>query len=94
MLPTCLAGSHFFCDTLDITRPFPSHRAVKDPSWDFVWNRWLTTSFRNNGLDWVCPPLLQASTRVRTRMHANVCVCILAHCLSGPIASHQQSEYP
>ncbi|EFJ45105.1 hypothetical protein VOLCADRAFT_94600 [Volvox carteri f. nagariensis] len=52
-------GAHFLCDTLDITRPFPSYRAVKDPSWDFVWNRWMSAPFRNLGLDHLCPPLLQ-----------------------------------
>ncbi|GIL81031.1 hypothetical protein Vretimale_9264 [Volvox reticuliferus] len=52
-------GAHFLCDTLDITRPFPSYRAVKEPSWDFVWNRWMSAPFRNLGLDHLCPPLLQ-----------------------------------
>ncbi|KXZ46422.1 hypothetical protein GPECTOR_43g858 [Gonium pectorale] len=52
-------GAHFLCDTLDITRPFPSYRAVKEPSWDFVWNRWMSAAFRNLGLDHLCPPLLQ-----------------------------------
>ncbi|GFR51195.1 hypothetical protein Agub_g13542 [Astrephomene gubernaculifera] len=52
-------GAHFLCETLDITRPFPSYRAVKDPSWDFVWNRWMSAPFRNLGLDHLCPPLLQ-----------------------------------
>ncbi|GLC42427.1 hypothetical protein PLESTB_001097500 [Pleodorina starrii] len=52
-------GAHFLCDTLDITRPFPSYRSVKEPSWDFVWNRWMSAPFRNLGLDHLCPPLLQ-----------------------------------
>jgi hypothetical protein len=54
-----LPGAHFLCDTLDITRPFPSYRPVKEPSWDFVWNRWMSAPFRNLGLDHLCPPLLQ-----------------------------------
>lgn len=58
-LPFLSPGAHFLCDTLDITRPFPSYRAVKEPSWDLVWNRWLSTPFRNLGLDHLCPPLLQ-----------------------------------
>ncbi|KAL6757783.1 SacI homology domain-containing protein [Haematococcus lacustris] len=52
-------GAHFFCETLDITRPFPSDRPSTQPSWEFVWNRWLTMSFRGIGLDFVCPHLLQ-----------------------------------
>lgn len=58
-------GAHFLCDTLDITRPFPSYRAVKEPSWDLVWNRWLSTPFRNLGLDHLCPPLLQGLCEAR-----------------------------
>jgi hypothetical protein len=53
------AGAHFFCESFDITRPFPSHKPVKEPSWDFVWNRWLSQAFRNLGLDFLCPPLMQ-----------------------------------
>lgn len=58
------AGAHYYCETLDITRPFPSDRPVKDPSWAFVWNKALTSPFRRVGLDGafaVCPALLQVS---------------------------------
>lgn len=58
-------GAHIYCETLDITRPFPSDRPVCQPSWEFVWNRWLTTSFRSLGLDSVCPPLLQGLAEAR-----------------------------
>jgi hypothetical protein len=58
-----LTGAHFFCETIDLSRPFPSDRPVTQPSWEFVWNRWLTASFRGIGLDFVCPPLLQVSFR-------------------------------
>lgn len=44
-----------------MTRPFPSYRPVREPSWDFVWNRWLSIGFRHLGLDFLCPPMLQAS---------------------------------
>jgi len=56
------AGAHYFCETLDITRPFPSEQPVFQPSWPFVWNKALTLPFRAAGLDGVhscCPPLLQ-----------------------------------
>jgi hypothetical protein len=56
------AGAHYYCETLDITRPFPSDRPVKDPSWAFVWNKALTSPFRRVVLDGafaVCPALLQ-----------------------------------
>lgn len=56
-----VAGAHYFCETLDLSRPFPSDSPVTQPSWEFVWNRWLSTGFRTAGLDFVCPQLLQVS---------------------------------
>lgn len=56
------AGSHFYCETLDVSRPFPSEQPVHQPSWPFVWNRALSLPFRMAGLDGpntVCPALLQ-----------------------------------
>eukprot|EP01026_Neomeris_dumetosa_P016034 TRINITY_DN1609_c0_g1_i1.p1 TRINITY_DN1609_c0_g1~~TRINITY_DN1609_c0_g1_i1.p1 ORF type:complete len:716 (-),score=55.71 TRINITY_DN1609_c0_g1_i1:696-2843(-) len=37
---------HYFCESVDITRPFPSGRNQNNPSWEFVWNEWLTLPFR------------------------------------------------
>ena len=54
-----LNNAHYFCETADITRPFPSSHAVTDPSWEFVWNRWLAISLRNQHLPEHCPQLLQ-----------------------------------
>lgn len=57
-----LAGAHYYCETLDISRPFPSERPPHQPSWAFVWNKALSMPFRNAGLDGpqtVCPALLQ-----------------------------------
>lgn len=54
-----LNNAHYFCETADITRPFPSSHAVTDPSWEFVWNRWLAVSLRNQDLPEHCPQLLQ-----------------------------------
>jgi len=55
-----LNNAHYFCETADITRPFPSVHSVEDPSWEFVWNRWLAASLRHIGLSSHCPHLLQA----------------------------------
>lgn len=55
-----LNNAHYFCETADITRPFPSTHSVDDPSWEFVWNRWLAASLRFIGLSSHCPHLLQA----------------------------------
>ncbi len=54
-----LNNAHYFCETADITRPFPSRHAVSDPSWEFVWNRWLAVSLRSQNLAEHCPQLLQ-----------------------------------
>jgi hypothetical protein len=56
------AGAHYYCESIDVTRPFPSDRPVSDPSWPFVWNKALSSPFRRLGLDGpnaVCPALLQ-----------------------------------
>ena len=56
-----LNNAHYFCETADVTRPFPSRVEVSDPSWEFVWNRWLAASIREVGLTGHCPFLLQVS---------------------------------
>lgn len=56
------AGAHYYCESLDITRPFPSVHAASEPSWPFVWNKALSSPLRLTGLDGpnlVCPALLQ-----------------------------------
>ncbi|KAF8060490.1 SAC9 [Scenedesmus sp. PABB004] len=61
-------GAHYYCETLDISRPFPSERPPHQPSWPFVWNRALSLPFRVAGLDGpaaVCPPLLQGMAESR-----------------------------
>jgi len=61
-----LDGAHYYCETLDVTRPFPSARPVGEPSWEFVWNRWLSTAFRRHGLGAHCPALLQGMFEQRS----------------------------
>uniref|UniRef100_A0A383VGT2 WW domain-containing protein n=1 Tax=Tetradesmus obliquus TaxID=3088 RepID=A0A383VGT2_TETOB len=61
-------GAHFYCETLDISRPFPSERPAHQPSWPFVWNKALSAPFRAAGLDGpatVCPALLQGMAESR-----------------------------
>ncbi|KAG9135943.1 hypothetical protein Leryth_025787 [Lithospermum erythrorhizon] len=47
-------GKHFFCETRDITRPFPSHMPLQNPDDEFVWNKWFSRPFRNIGLPHHC----------------------------------------
>ena len=56
-------GKHFFCESRDVTRPFPSPMPVDRPDLEFVWNRWFSMSFRAIGLPHHCVNLLQASRR-------------------------------
>ncbi len=55
-----LNNAHFFCETADVSRGFPSARPAAQPSWEFVWNRWLATPLRQAALPGHCPHLLQA----------------------------------
>ena len=56
-----LDNAHFYCETVDVTRPFPSSHPVSQPSWEFVWNSWLAAGLRAVGLPEHCPNLLQVS---------------------------------
>lgn len=59
-------GKHYFCETRDITRPFPSHASVRDPDEEFVWNGWFSSPFRQIGLDQHCVILLQGFAECRS----------------------------
>ena len=54
-----LSNAHFYCETVDISRPFPSSSPVHEPSWEFVWNRWLSAPLRAVNLPGHCPHLMQ-----------------------------------
>jgi hypothetical protein len=67
-----LDNAHFYCETADITRPFPSAAPVTAPSWEFVWNNWLGASLREEGLGAMCPPLLQVASHPLS-LHGRIC---------------------
>lgn len=52
-------GKHYFCETRDITRPFPSALTYENPDDEFVWNTWFSKPFRDIGLPKHCIILLQ-----------------------------------
>ena len=56
-----LDNAHFYCETADVSRPFPSTCPVSEPCWEFVWNRWLTSALRAVGLPEAAPHLMQVS---------------------------------
>ncbi|KAI3826704.1 hypothetical protein L1987_00756 [Smallanthus sonchifolius] len=59
-------GKHYFCETRDITRPFPSRFSLQNPDDEFVWNGWLSFAFRRIGLEHHCVILLQGFADYRT----------------------------
>ncbi|KAL3148494.1 hypothetical protein ABBQ38_013936 [Trebouxia sp. C0009 RCD-2024] len=61
-----LSNAHFYCETVDISRPFPSSSPLDDPSWEFVWNRWLSAALRAVGLPTHCPHLMQGVAESRS----------------------------
>ncbi|WCJ21885.1 hypothetical protein M5689_004000, partial [Euphorbia peplus] len=59
-------GKHYFCETRDITRPFPSRMRLEEPDDEFVWNAWLSAPFKNIGLRQHCVILLQGFAECRS----------------------------
>jgi len=53
-----IEGVHFYCETLDISCPFPG-REGSDFCSEFVWNEWLGLPFWNAGMHELCPRLFQ-----------------------------------
>ncbi|KAH9305500.1 hypothetical protein KI387_009904, partial [Taxus chinensis] len=64
-------GKHYFCETRDITRPFPSEASILDPDEEFVWNQWLSSPFKDLGLLQHCVILLQGFAECRTFEDSN-----------------------
>ncbi len=64
-----LDNAHYYCETADVSRPFPSRHPVGAPSWEFVWNRWLTAALRQCGLPGACPHLMQARPLAVSEAH-------------------------
>lgn len=52
-------GCHYYCETRDLTRPFPSAAAVGKPDREYVWNEWLSAPFKRIGLPHHCVVLMQ-----------------------------------
>lgn len=82
-----LSNAHFYCETADISRPFPSSRPVDQPSWEFVWNRWLSAPLRAVDLPAHCPHLMQVfgvlSDEISLSVHMPGCLSLCASiCLS------------
>ncbi|KAI4324378.1 hypothetical protein L6164_023923 [Bauhinia variegata] len=59
-------GKHYFCETRDITRTFPSRMPLSEPDEEFVWNGWLSKPFKDIGLPQHCVTLLQGFAECRS----------------------------
>ncbi|XP_040376150.1 probable phosphoinositide phosphatase SAC9 [Oryza brachyantha] len=59
-------GKYYFCETRDITRPFPSRMTLQEPDEEFVWNGWLAKPFMDIGLPGHCVVLLQGFAECRS----------------------------
>ncbi|XP_024545394.1 probable phosphoinositide phosphatase SAC9 isoform X1 [Selaginella moellendorffii] len=70
LLDIAIDGMHFYCETRDVTRPFPSDISVHDPDLEFAWNVWLTSPFKDIGLHHHCVVLLQGLADSRTFVDA------------------------
>ncbi|XP_078444731.1 putative phosphoinositide phosphatase SAC9 isoform X2 [Wolffia australiana] len=59
-------GNYYFCETRDITRPFPSRMPFGNPDSEFVWNEFLSKPFKDIGLPSHCVCLLQGFAESRS----------------------------
>lgn len=64
-----VAGAHYFCETADLTRPFPSAHAPTEAVPEFVWNTWLSAPLHALGLSSHCPSLLQGAVEAADELH-------------------------
>ncbi len=65
-----VGGTHYYCETVDLTRPFPSALPVENADLEFVWNHFLTKPFRKLGLGECCPRLLQGAVECSEHIDA------------------------
>lgn len=54
-----LVDYHYYSETYDLTRPFPSKHSVDDPDTDFLWNNGWIEPFKVLGIDHLCIKLIQ-----------------------------------
>ena len=64
-----VAETHFYCETADISRPFPSDADSFYGDPEFIWNSWLSKPFRDLGLLRHCPSLLQGAVESADQIH-------------------------
>jgi len=66
-----VSGMHYYCETADVSRPFPSEYEPFNPDQNFVWNAWLSKPVRDLGLLRHCPALLQGAVESSDEVHSS-----------------------
>ncbi|KAH7615657.1 hypothetical protein Ndes2526B_g09598 [Nannochloris sp. 'desiccata'] len=64
-----VGGFHYYCETADLSRPFPSAHLPTEPELEFIWNAWLSQPFRDLGLPTHCPALMQGAVESVDEVH-------------------------
>ncbi len=64
-----VGGVHYYCETADLTRPFPSAHPPTQPELEFIWNAWLSQPLRDLGLPNHCPVLMQGAVESVDEVH-------------------------
>ena len=76
-----IEGVHFYCETLDVSCPFPGRPGAGFCS-EFVWNEWLGLPFWNQGMHEFCPRLFQGfaeSMQMKCSVHVGQVLDSIGH---------------
>jgi hypothetical protein len=87
-----VSGTHYFCETVDLSRPFPSEKDAWDPDQEFVWNHYISKGFRMLGLNRHCPALLQGAVESAEHVHVSGHRYTVAH-ISRRSRRHPGTRY-
>lgn len=64
-------GTHFFCHTFDVSRPFAYGGGGEKPDREWVWNASLAEPLQATGIPGICPTLMQGLVEHRELKDAN-----------------------
>ncbi|GAM26152.1 hypothetical protein SAMD00019534_093270 [Acytostelium subglobosum LB1] len=73
-----LDGTHFFCETYDLTSCFPSHKNTPyQYCSEFTWNEWLRRPFDTFSLSHLCVVLLQGYVSIKSVASQSLSICYI-----------------
>lgn len=85
-------GTHYFCETVDLSRPFPSGNNAWEPDQEFVWNHFMSKEFRRMGYVRHCPALFQGAVESAEHVHVTGERYTIAH-ISRRSRRHPGTRY-